>query len=1187
MFTRLPRPATLLLAACAFAACATPVLAPTPAAKPDKETVAVGELVQLDASTSADPNAPALPLFFEWAFVKLPKGSHAALNDTRLVNPSFRADVTGEYVLHVVVSNGVVAAPPTEVKVTAGECGANAPSVPEVSNEPAAPRLGEAVRLVPVLADSDNETCDLKQTHSYAWTILELPAGSRAALNQKDARTPSFVADVAGLYRLAVVATDSRGFASTQKIHDVTVSECGGAAPVVEAPAATPAAPNVNQLVTLAAKAIDADNATGCEAKQVLSYEWFFTALPAGSRTALNDARVESPSFRPDLAGTYVVRTRVSDGTGRATLSEPVTIAASSCGSARPVVTKVDAAPAAPNAGQIVQLTTTVTDADAAEGCALTQSFRHAWRLVAQPAGSHASLNNAGASNPSFLADLPGDYTVDVVVTDSSGLAGERSTATFSVSTCGSARPVAKVTVPASAAIGRTVQVGADVTDADTVEPCTGVETFAYAWSFESLPPASRAALNASGVEKPSFTPDVSGDYVLRLVVTDTAGHTSAPAFATVKASACGGASPVAAASASTTAPGLQQPVRLTASATDADNDETCAAGQTFTFGWSFDALPAGSAARLNSADAVSPSFTPDVPGEYKVRLVATDSTGRRSAPVFVDVTASGCGGAAPTLTVATSTDSPWLGQAVQLTATAEDADNAAPCSASQTLSYAWSFVAMPAGSAARLNDAGAAAPSFTADVAGEFVLRAFVTDSTGRRSGEVRQTVTASTCGGNAPSATVAATPATPAVGAHVRLSPTVLDADNQGTGEGDCQQRTNRNPLQTFTFAWTLLSAPSGSAAALASSTSRDVEFTADEAGAYVLRLVVTDSTGRRSAPVEKTVTVDPCGTNAPEVTDFELSSATPNTGALVTIEGFVDDLDNAEACAGLLGAPQALSSTWELVAAPLDSRVQLQQASALEAGFVPDVPGTYEVALAVTDSTGRRARSSVTITAAACGSAAPTVAPATGTLASPGARVGGVIPLLANGADADNASECGASQALSYDWALVDQPAGSRAQLNAPDIANPSFTPDVAGTWTFQLAATDSTGRRSAVSTFSVPVGACGGFRPVASVSGPPGPVTMPVGGVDVQFDALAVAKPSTDGDNSTTCALGQALSFRWELFTAPLAADVTILPSATVSNPTLRVKTKGDYTLRLWVTDSTGLVSDPSIFAFRVN
>ena len=59
-------------------------------------------------------------------------------------------------------------------------------------------------------------------------------------------------------------------------------------------------------------------------------------------------------------------------------------------------------------------------------------------------------------------------------------------------------------------------------------------------------------------------------------------------------------------------------------------------------------------------------------------------------------------------------------------------------------------------------------------------------------------------------------------------------------------------------LTYAWSLSSAPKGSAVHLANQTSDRATFVPDKAGTYVVSLAVTDSTGAKSAPDTTNVTV-----------------------------------------------------------------------------------------------------------------------------------------------------------------------------------------------------------------------------------------------------------------------------------------------------------------------------------------
>jgi hypothetical protein len=516
------------------------------------------------------------------------------------------------------------------------------------------------------------------------------------------------------------------------------------------------------------------------------------------------------------------------------------------------------------------------------------------------------------------------------------------------------------------------------------------------------------------------------------------------------------------------------------------------------------------------------------------------------------------------------------VGELVQLVGAATDTDNDAPCSAGQTFAFYWAFDSLPIGSRASLNNPAVAAPSFTPDVAGAYVLRLGTRDSTGKAGAPVSLTVKADACGGNRPTAVVAVSPASVGVGMAVKLVPTVTDADNGGS----CQARTNPNPVQSFSFGWTLLATPPGSTTSFSGAAAREPGFIADQPGTYVVRLVVTDSTGRASDPVDTTITASTCGSNSPAVLTAVSDNASPNVGTPVVLSGTFDDADNGSACQAILGTKQSHMFFWRMVKAPSGSRAGIANDDTLAAGFTPDVVGEYQLNLTVVDSTGRLASKGLTVTAAACGTAAPTATPSLDQSSS--ARVGGTVLLRSNASDPDNQAGCSAGQALSFDWRLIEQPAGSRANFGNRSAKDASFVPDVAGAYVASIEVIDSTGKRSIVSALTVTVSTCGGNRPVASISGP----TTGNSGVTVQVDALG-ASPSTDADNDAACALGQALFFRWEIFSAPSGSNVKLEPSSTVSNPSFKPDRNGTYVLRLMVTDATGLSSGLASHTFTAN
>jgi len=475
-----------------------------------------------------------------------------------------------------------------------------------------------------------------------------------------------------------------------------------------------------------------------------------------------------------------------------------------------------------------------------------------------------------------------------------------------------------------------------------------------FTWRFRSLPKGSQAAINNSAIVNPSFIADVPGTYEAELVVGNGV-LSSAPASVAITASECGNGAPMVAVTAPASV-STDTNVLLAAATTDTDNVGSCNLGQTFSYYWSFETVPAGSTAMLAAATARQTTFTADVPGIYAVQVTATDSTGRRSAPIITSITASACGSNAPFISIATTSPiTPNIGQPVRLGATFDDADNSASCVLVQSFTYAWRFVALPAGSTATLNDPTALNPSFTPDVAGNYLLAVTITDSTGRVSNERQITVTASTCGGNAPSVGTLVATGPLIVNQPVQVSAPVNDADNNTD--------PNLGPVcglgQTFTYAWSLMELPVGSSAVLNKAGVENPSFTPDVAGSYVVRLQVTDSTGRVSNEQQITVTVSTCGGNVPvasvcKISPNALACTSPASTAsaapvVVQVSGYNSfDADNGADC--LLN--QTLTYRWQLFAAPAGSTATLNLPTGINPSFKADIDGAYIVRLYVSD-------------------------------------------------------------------------------------------------------------------------------------------------------------------------------------------------------------------------------------------
>jgi hypothetical protein len=452
--TRLARAGALGLLGLAVA-CAKPYPAPTAviiAFKPDGSPSAcapltapldarIGSPVPVTAACSADASGGSLT--YVWSLANAPAGAMPTLANADSVTPTFLPDVKGTFRLKLVVSNGVVASEPAFADIAVGLCGGRAPAVAASTSDPS-PHIGEVVMLDAAVTDEDTvEGCAAHAAaFAYAWSLAELPAGSRAALNATGIRAPSFVVDVPGVYRARVIATDPTGKASQVREISVTAGACGGQAPLASAVTTGATAPKTGDTLSLHTSVTDADTSAACAAHAAtFEYAWSFEALPAGSRASLNDVGIAEPSFVPDVPGTYALKVVVTDPTGRqATALGNVVVAAApivpeetAC-ETPPVAAAVKLGPGATVAcggaiipqhmhgdSKILLDAAASSDPDGAE-CG-PQTLDYTWTLLSTPRwGGESELESTDGRTTVLHVTADGAYQVRLVVTDSTGL---------------------------------------------------------------------------------------------------------------------------------------------------------------------------------------------------------------------------------------------------------------------------------------------------------------------------------------------------------------------------------------------------------------------------------------------------------------------------------------------------------------------------------------------------------------------------------------------------------------------------------------------------------------------------------------------------------------------------------------------------------------------------------------------
>lgn len=166
----------------------------------DDRLLTVGQLVNLDGTSSRDPNGD--PLLYTWTMAQHPPDwSGDLLNPTR-VDAEFYPDAVGTYVVSLVVDDGELT-DEDQVLFTVNEANdipiANAGS--DVYGE-----VGETVYLDGTASyDPESDALD------YHWRLLDNPVASQASLSSTSAPRPSFTPDVSGVFVVELVVQDTPG----------------------------------------------------------------------------------------------------------------------------------------------------------------------------------------------------------------------------------------------------------------------------------------------------------------------------------------------------------------------------------------------------------------------------------------------------------------------------------------------------------------------------------------------------------------------------------------------------------------------------------------------------------------------------------------------------------------------------------------------------------------------------------------------------------------------------------------------------------------------------------------------------------------------------------------------------------------------------------------------------------------
>lgn len=263
----------------------------------DDQNVTTATIVCLDGSASSDPDQDSLT--YLWTLLESPEGSQVGLSSTTVANPTFTADLDGDYVFSLVVNDGQTDSDFDTVTITAAT--ENSAPVADAGDDQDV-KTGDTVDL-----DGGGSTDADGDELTYGWILIIKPDGSSAVLTEADTATPSFTADAEGVYEIGLVVDDGADWSDEDTVVVTATTEQENSPPVADAG-------DDQRVVEGDDVYLDGTGSSDSDGDE-LTYQWSFTSRPTGSSAILSNEETSTPGFAADVSGNYILSLIVNDGT--------------------------------------------------------------------------------------------------------------------------------------------------------------------------------------------------------------------------------------------------------------------------------------------------------------------------------------------------------------------------------------------------------------------------------------------------------------------------------------------------------------------------------------------------------------------------------------------------------------------------------------------------------------------------------------------------------------------------------------------------------------------------------------------------------------------------------------------------------------------------------------------------------
>jgi FG-GAP repeat/Bacterial Ig domain len=239
--------------------------------------------------------------------------------------------------------------------------------------------------------------------------------------------------------------------------------------------------------------------------------------------------------------------------------------------------------------------------------------------------------------------------------------------------------------------------------------------------------------------------------------------------------------------------------------------------------------------------------------------------------------------------------------------------------------------------------------------------------------------------------------------------------------------------------------------------------------------------------------------------------------------------------------------LKYAWKITSKPTNAQLKLSNATKASSSFTPDLAGTYELSITVSD--GQDKASDVVIVIADPLNQPPTVNAGE----DQEVFVGNIVTLTGVATDPEG-------KPLNYSWVVTSKPTNSQSKLNNANKASSSFTPDLAGAYELSLSVSD--GQNTLSDSVIV----------MAKAKDPLNQAPTAIAGADQSVIVEETVKLNGAGTDPE----GDALSYNWSLIEKP-ADSLAVIPPNTQGASFVADKV-GTYSLALDVSDAQATTRD---------